>query len=55
MLPFLVFYTNLALFNYLINEHEDVFFDPASQGARGGLFLSVPLNMGPHRIPIIGM
>jgi len=31
------------------------FFTPASQGARVCLFLSMPLNGGPHRIPIIGM
>ena len=35
--------------------HNAGWFTPASQGARVGLFLSMPLYTGPHSIPIIGM
>jgi len=36
-------------------ERGDGFFSPVSKGARVCLFLSMPLNTGPHRIPIIGI
>jgi len=40
---------------YYTLSKEMSFLTPATQGARVCLFLSMPLNTGPHRIPIIGM